>query len=207
MIRQLITCILLASCTHQPAQEPAPIRISEEVQAGSMAAEESPEVSYDRKEWRHWVDVDKDCQDARQEVLIAESVVPVTFKEERKCRVATGEWYCHFTGSIITDPNALDVDHFVPLKEAHVSGAYGWDAARKKAFANDLSDPNHLIAVKASANRSKGSKGPDEWMPPNEAYRCEYLKNWVGVKRTWNLEMDRAESDFILATLISECLK
>ena len=35
----------------------------------------------------------------------------------------------------------------VPLKEAHESGEFAWDAAKHKDYANGLSDPNTLIAV------------------------------------------------------------
>ena len=50
---------------------------------------------YDRGEWKHWTDADRDCQDARQEVLIEESLEAVTFETDSKCRVATGSWWRH----------------------------------------------------------------------------------------------------------------
>jgi|TARA_B110000046_G_scaffold154127_1_gene163921 hypothetical protein len=51
----------------------------------------------------------------------------------------------------VTDPKKLDIDHLVPLAEAHSSGANYWDAEKRKAFTKDLSDIRSLIAVKASA--------------------------------------------------------
>ena len=47
---------------------------------------------YDRRNWKHWTDADGDCQDARNEVLIAESATAVTFRTNDQCRVASGEW-------------------------------------------------------------------------------------------------------------------
>ena len=52
---------------------------------------------YDRGDWKHWVDADGDCQDVRHEVLIAESLVEVTFKTDKGCQVATGRWYGYLT--------------------------------------------------------------------------------------------------------------
>jgi hypothetical protein len=136
---------------------------------------------YNRKDWKHWVDEDKDCQDTRQEVLIAESEVPVTFKprkDKKQCKVLTGKWTCPHTATVFTDPSKLDVDHMVPLAAAHAAGGYAWNAHAKQVFANRLSQAEHLIAVSASANRSKGKKGPDEWLPTNDDYVCQYLTDW-----------------------------
>ena len=69
---------------------------------------------YNRREWRHWTDEDDDCQDARQEALIAESTVPVTFKSDEQCRVVTGRWVGPYTGTEVDEPGKLDIDHMVP---------------------------------------------------------------------------------------------
>ena len=149
---------------------------------------------YDRGDWRHWTDVDGDCQDTRQEVLIAESSVTVTFIDDKSCRVATGRWTGPFTGEVVEGPGELDVDHMVPLANAHQSGAYLWSPERKELYANSLSYPGHLIATTASANRSKGRKGPEEWRPPDRTYWCRYAMDWVAIKREWGLTATEAEA-------------
>ena len=156
---------------------------------------------YDRSDWRHWIDEDGDCQDARQESLVAESLVPVIFETDRECRVATGRWYGAFTGVYVEDPSDLDIDHLVPLKNAHLSGGWRWDAEMKEEYANDLSDPDHLIAVTVSANRSKGAKGPEEWGPPEQSYWCDYATDWTEVKARWELTMTKVESEIVMDML------
>ena len=150
-------------------------------------------AEYDRSQWKHWTDEDGDCQDARQEALISESLVEVTFGSERKCRVATGRWYGAFTGTYVEVPRDLDIDHLVPLKNAHDSGGWAWSSARKDKYANYLGDPDHLIAVTKGANRSKGAKGPEEWRPPDEGYWCRYATDWTEVKMEWGLTVKRQE--------------
>ena len=102
--------------------------------------EVSPDLPfYDRDDWRHWVDEDKDCQNTRHEALIEESLAKVSFKTDRKCQVATGEWPDPYTGETVTDATSLDIDHMIPLKNAHNSGGWAWDRSRKAAFANEMS--------------------------------------------------------------------
>ncbi len=148
---------------------------------------------YDRDEWRHWTDEDGDCQNARQEVLIAESAIAVEFSTGEQCRVSSGRWRGPYTGEVVDDPTELDIDHMVPLENAHRSGAWAWDRQRKREFANSMGYDNHLIAAISSANRSKGSKGPERWRPPLESYWCVYAIDWVTIKNNWDLTVTEAE--------------
>lgn len=154
---------------------------------------DEPPTEYDRSEWKQWTDEDHDCQDTRQEVLIRDSSEPVTFESDRHCRVAEGTWIDPYSGDTLTDPGALDIDHMVPLKNAFKSGGWRWDFDKRERYANDLEDRHHLLAVKLGLNRSKGSKGPEEWMPPDTAYWCTYVEDWAQIKERWQLTMTTAE--------------
>ena len=156
---------------------------------------------YERKDWKHWEDHDGDCQDARQEALIAESLVSVTFETDRQCRVESGRWYGAFTGTYFEDPGDVDVDHMVPLKNAHNSGGWDWSPAMKEEYANNLGDDDHLIAVQDNANQSKGARGPDEWMPPDETYWCQYAQDWAEIKARWKLTMTDPEAEAVVEML------
>ncbi len=159
---------------------------------------------YDRGDWRHWVDDDGDCQDARQEVLVAESVGAVRYERADECRVASGDWVGAYTGERFSDPGDLDVDHMVPLANAHRSGAWQWDDARRREYANYLAHGNHLIAVKAAANRAKSDKGPEDWMPPRQEYHCQYAADWVDIKQRWGLTVTPREAE-ALREMLAGC--
>ncbi len=156
---------------------------------------------YDRHDWKHWTDADGDCQDTRNEVLIAESKTTVSFRTDMGCRVVVGQWLAPYTGSAVTNPRSLDIDHMVPLQNAHRSGAWRWSDQQKEQYANHLGDPQHLIAVTASANRSKGARGPEDWKPENRTYWCEYAVDWITIKDDWGLTVTLREADALTGML------
>jgi hypothetical protein len=139
---------------------------------------------YDRSDWPHWLDDDKDCQNTRHEILIQTSTKPVEFKTENDCNVLAGEWYDPYSDETFTISKDLDLDHIVPLKFAHGHGADNWSRERKAMFANDL---DNLMLAKASLNRQKGAKGLTEWLPPNFPYRCEYIARFNAVMAKYEL--------------------
>lgn len=170
--------------------------------SGEVLTIPSSQLVYVRDEWPHWNDDDGDCQDARQEVLIAESQTSVTL-DEAGCRVLSGHWVDPLSGEVITDPSKLDVDHMVPLAHAFRAGGWGWDKPTRTQYANFLVDPWHLVALSASVNRSKGDRSPDEWRPPQRAAWCGYAREWKMVKQRWLLVVSSAEQlalDEMLAT-------
>lgn len=151
-------------------------------------------IAYDRDDWQHWIDADSDCQNTRAEVLITESTAAVTFTSASGgCTVETGLWVGPFSGQTFTVASDVDVDHMVPLKNAHDSGGWAWSSARKRDYANDLSDPQHLVAVDDGTNQSKGARGPEAWKPPIEPYWCQYAVDWVNIKVRWELTVTVAE--------------
>ena len=156
----------------------------------TTSPEEESVPEYDRSDWKHWSDLDGDCQDTRQEVLIRDSQEPVVFTDEKECRVATGKWVDPYSSTVITDPSLVDIDHIVALQDAHESGGWRWIPEDKEKFANDL---EQLTVSSRTTNRSKGSRGPDEWLPPLETFRCEYLDIWLAIKTRYGLELSCSE--------------
>ena len=120
-----------------PTETPSIPSNTETIQMPAIADLTTSVPTYNRSEWSHWSDIDGDCQNTRHEVLITESISPVSFKSTSQCQVNTGLWYDPFVGTTVSVASQLDVDHMVPLHNAHLSGGWAWNASVKKAFAND----------------------------------------------------------------------
>lgn len=143
---------------------------------------------YNREDWGNWIDEDKDGLNTRNEVLAEESLIKPVISNNK---VVYGKWFDKYTGKYFTNPSDLDIDHLVPLKNAHVSGASNWSKRKKNRYYNYLKYDNHLIAVSKSANRNKSDKSPVEWLPPNEEYQCEYVREWYKIKTYWGLTVEK----------------
>lgn len=159
-------------------------------------------TGYVRTLFKHWIDVDGDCQNARQETLIAETLAPMTWTTVSNCTAATGQWYSYFDGQTFLNASQVSIDHMVPLAEAWDSGAISWTAQRRQDFANDLGDSRALNAVGLSVNSSKSDNDPTTWMPALQ--RCRYFSDWVAVKLRWGLSIDSAELTALNALTV-EC--
>jgi len=158
-----------------------------------------PGQPYRRTDWPTWLDPDGDGCDARQQALIAQSTSPA--QVGTNCKVMSGHWVSPYDGVETTAPGDLDADHLVPLENVHESGGWQWDAAMRRAYAND---PEVLIMVTKHANRSKGAKSPADYRPPLESYWCTYASRWVGLKTTWRLSATTRERD-TLGQMLDTC--
>ena len=158
----------------------------------------SPTPEYDRDEWGGWIDANGDCQNTRAEVLIEESLVEPVLDG---CRVVTGRWIGPWSGLTFEDAAEVDVDHHVPLAHAHRAGGSAWDPELKRQFSNDL---ENLNAISSSLNRSKGSRGPDEWLPHDETSHCEYAMQWKAVKTKYRLSIAASEQQ-VLDEMLASC--
>lgn len=167
----------------------------------SLVTDDAPasHTGYNRDLFKAWIDADSDGCDTRAEVLMLESLV--TAVTRGTCTVSTGSWVSAYDGVSVTDASKLDIDHFVPLAEAWVSGAYAWPNDKKVRYGNDLGYGPSLVAVTASSNRSKSDSDPAKWMPSNRSYYCDYAATWVAVKWRWSLTVDTLERRAIQAVL------
>lgn len=182
---------LLSAPAAQAAPAPEVTTLADAV--GLVKVTEEDRTGYSRSSFKHWNSGDDatDGCNTRAEVLLAEAVVAPTV--EAGCKLTGGTWVSYYDGQEVTSAGSLDIDHMVPLAEAWDSGASGWSAVRREAYANDQVSAVSLVAVTARTNRSKSDQDPADWMPPSPEAQCRYVGEWVSTKLRWGLTADDRE--------------
>lgn len=179
-----------------------PQRLGElSIQVDSLPVAPERPTGYKRSLFPHWTTQPNGCS-TREVVLISQSLAPAVVAASN-CKVRSGLWTSTYDGLVLTDPRKIDIDHVVALKEAWDSGAHAWSRTRRRAFANDISHQDSLIAVSSASNRSKSDKDPAQWLP-RYVDQCRYVEAWVGVKLRWGLSADQREVD-ALRTIATRC--
>ncbi|RPB25144.1 hypothetical protein L211DRAFT_837005 [Terfezia boudieri ATCC MYA-4762] len=155
-------------------------------------------TGYDRDLFPHWSTISGTCN-TREVVLRRDGSNVVT---DSSCAATSGSWYSPYDGATWTAASDLDIDHVVALADAWKSGANLWTTAKRKQFANDLTNPQ-LIAVTDNVNQAKGDKSPDVWKPSLTSYHCTYAKMWIRVKYFWELSVKAAEKSALTSMLMT----
>lgn len=137
------------------------------------------------------------CLNTRAQVLIRDSQVPVQYRPSG-CSVESGRWEDPYTGSVFTDANDMQIDHFVPLKNAYISGAARWNFEKRCLYANFLGNNFQLLPVSGNENQRKSDHTPEDYMPANSAYQCQYLQQWLKVKLIWSLALTPSEKKRVI---------
>ncbi|KAF8966799.1 hypothetical protein BDZ97DRAFT_1806513 [Flammula alnicola] len=164
-----------------------------------VVAVDSNSPAYARTKFKTWDIISGTC-DTREIVLKRDGTNVVT---NSACTATSGTWLSPYDNVATTLASDLDIDHLVPLKEAWISGARDWTAARREAFANDLTRPQ-LVAVTDNLHQLKEDIDVANWLPPQRSYVCIYVRAWVTVKHHYSLTIDSAEKT-ALTSLLANC--
>jgi hypothetical protein len=145
-----------------------------------------------------WTDTEHTGCDTRNRVL-GKQLVDVQFKPgTRECKVVSGLLHDPYTGVDMPfggDASAdIQIDHVFALARAWDAGAANWTLEQRVQFANDTAN---LLAVSGKQNGSKSDDGPGTWMPPNQAFGCNYVTIYLMIAAKYQLAVtqdDEAEA-------------
>ncbi|MFJ4585051.1 HNH endonuclease family protein [Streptomyces echinatus] len=183
----------------EPPAPPSTTTARQELAALTVAAPH-PMDGYARDKFDIWSSQPGGCT-TRQTVLARDG--KDVQDKPGSCQPVSGSWYSVYDDTTVTDVTKATIDHMVPLAEAWRSGADDWNADQRKAFGNDLKDPQLLIASE-SANTSKSDSGPADWKPTNHAFWCVYAKDYTHIKSVWKLTTTDQEKT-ALSSMLDTC--
>ncbi|MGP6175271.1 GmrSD restriction endonuclease domain-containing protein [Corynebacterium sp. A21] len=168
----------------------------------------APKTGYEREQFGPaWSDTDHNGCDTRNDIL-ARDLEQETFRPgTHDCIVLSGVLADPFTATEIhflrgqDTSTAVQIDHVVALSDAWQKGAQQLDKETRTLFAND---PLNLLAVDGPSNSQKGDGDAATWLPPNNAFRCDYVARQIAVKARYHLWVTSAEKD-AMARELSTC--
>ncbi len=162
----------------------------------------APKTGYSRSQFGDGWSIERGC-DTRNLILYRDLSSPAV---SETCQVLSGVLDDPYTGKIINFKRgpatsaAIQIDHVVALSDAWQKGAQLLTSEQRVQFAND---PLELLAVDGPANQQKGDGDAATWLPPNKAFRCQYVARQVAIKMKYQLWVTEAEKDAIERVLKS----
>lgn len=141
--------------------------------------------------------------DTRNIILNRDLMDPIV---DDQCRVQSGVLNDPYTAQTVmftrgdTTSAAVQIDHVVALSDAWQKGAQLLEFNQRVALAND---PLNLLAVDGAANQAKGDGDAATWLPPNKAFRCQYIARQIAVKAKYGLWVTQAEKDSMTKIMAS----
>lgn len=197
---------------HPDMWQPVPVAPSAQAPEGGDSAMQAlseiavkgraPKTGYSRAQFGDgWTSVGG-C-DTRN-IILARDLKPVATNDN--CQVTSGTLNDPYTGKTIRfqrgsgSSDDVQIDHVVALSDAWQKGAQQLSPERRIELAND---PLELLAVDGPANQQKSDGDAATWLPPNKAFRCQYVARQIAVKRKYGLWVTAAEKDAMTRILTS----
>ena len=138
-----------------------------------------------------------------RDIIMYRDLINVTLSDE--CTVASGILNDTYTGEAIeytkANASAIQIDHVIALSDAWQTGAQQLSPKTRQQLAND---PLELIAVSGKQNQIKSDSNAASWLPPNKAFRCEYIARQIAVKQKYSLWVIPAEQE-AMRTVLNSC--
>jgi len=163
----------------------------------------APKTDYARTQYGDGWTTTKGC-DSRN-IILNRDMKDVVVDES--CRVTKGTLNDPYTGHVISFARGTDtsdnvqIDHVVALSNAWQTGAQQLTRQKRIELAND---PLELLAVDGPTNQAKGDGDAATWLPPNKAFRCQYVARQIAVKVKYTLWVTSAEKQ-AMQRVLSDC--
>ena len=159
----------------------------------------APKTGFARNQFGpQWTDIDRNGCDTRNDILKRDLTAILFRAKTRDCVVERGILQDPYSGQTIEFQRGektsalVQIDHVVALSNAWQTGIF---QSTQKVRINFRNDPLNLLAVKGSLNSQKSDGDAATWLPPNKAFRCEYVTRQIQVKAKYGLWVTKAEKE------------